>query len=110
MKQKRTQKQQSISDKLFKFSEDLEKHKDQLIRLQLNLIKKFVGMFVIYGFLSALFLGIYASLGFEKTLVILGVGVIFWAMKQNYTNLKRVLILEQLVRDGKKGRNDKKAK
>lgn len=104
------EKKQKLSEKLLSLSNDIEKNKYEIIGLQFRLLKKFFGMIVIYGFISALFLGLYESIGFERTLVVVGISISYWGVRQNYVNLKRVLILEQVVRNGSKGRNDKKTK
>ena len=55
-------------------------------KLLLKKVGKFIPILIGYSFMSWMFVGLYDSVGFEKTLIILLVGVLWYGIRQRVNN------------------------
>ena len=74
------------TDFLTKWDETSKKYQDLYIKTFKKLLKKivkFIPILIGYSFMSWMFIGLYDTIGFEKTLIVLLVGVLWYGIRQN---------------------------
>jgi len=73
-------------DFLVKWEQTSKKYQDLYIKTFKTFIKKvinFIPILIGYSFMSWMFLGLYDTIGFDKTLIVLLVGVLWYGIRQN---------------------------
>lgn len=78
-------KQKNQTDFLEKWETTANKYQKWYIsnfKLLLKKIAKFIPILIGYSIMSWMFIGLYDSIGFEKTLIILLVGVLWYGIRQ----------------------------
>ena len=78
--------QNNQDDFLIKWEKTSKKFQDLYIKTFKTFIKKvinFIPILIGYSFMSWMFIGLYDTIGFEKTLIVLLVGVLWYGIRQN---------------------------
>ncbi len=78
-------KQKNPDEFLKKWEETTAKYQKwymKKLKFVIKKISKFIPIIIGYSFMSWMFIGVYDSIGFEKTLIILLVGVFWYGIRQ----------------------------
>ena len=78
--------QNNQDDFLIKWEKTSKKFQDLYIKTFKTFIKKvinFIPILLGYSFMSWMFIGLYDTIGFDKTLIVLLVGVLWYGIRQN---------------------------
>ena len=84
---------QEKDDFLTKWENSSKKFQDLYIKTFKRFLKKvikFIPILIGYSFMSWMFIGLYDSIGFDKTLIVLLVGVLWYGIRQKVELPKEV--------------------
>ena len=76
----------NLDDFLIKWEQTSKKFQDFYIKTFKRFIKKvikFIPILIGYSFMSWMFIGLYDTIGFDKTLIVLLCGVLWYGIRQN---------------------------